>query len=176
MTTYDDIYEIAEDNYGLVTRDQALSMGISDKELSRLSTDGRLTRIGHGVYRVKHHTPGRLDPYAESVAMVGSEAYLFGESVIAMFSLCPTNPMKIYVASPKRVRKRLPGSIKVVWRSGAADVTEYEGIPSQRVPDAIRSCIGQIMPERLVAAVEEAERQGILLEGEAETLKEEVAV
>lgn len=46
-------------------------MGVSDKELSRFTSDGRLTRIGRGVYRIKHHVPGNLDPYAESVALAG---------------------------------------------------------------------------------------------------------
>lgn len=104
MSKYEDIYEAAADNYGLVTRDEAIAIGVSDKELSRLTSDGKLTRIGHGVYRVKHHVPSPFDPYAESVAAVGPDAYLYGESVLAMFSLCPTNPTKMFVATPKRVR------------------------------------------------------------------------
>lgn len=62
MSKYEEIYEVAADNYGIVTREEAASMGVSDKELSRFTSDGRLTRIGHGVYRIKHHVPGNLDP------------------------------------------------------------------------------------------------------------------
>lgn len=160
--------------YGIVTRDEAAAIGVSDKELSRLASDDRLTRIGHGVYRVKHHVPGSLDPYAESVAVVGSDAYLYGESVLAMFALCPTNPAKMLIATPKRVRRKLPGGTKVVQRKDATDVTQYEGIPSQEVGAAIRSCIGKIMPERLHAAVQEALRQGLLEEDEAERIDSEV--
>lgn len=175
MSKYEDIYEAAADNYGMVTRDEAVAMGVSDKELSRLTSDGKLTRIGHGVYRVKHHVPGSLDTYAESVAVVGPDAYLYGESVLAMFSLCPTNPAKIFVATPRRVRRKLPEGMKIVQRKGAAEVTCYEGIPSQEVGAAIRSCIGKLMPERLHAAVEEALRQGLLKKDEAERLNGEVA-
>ena len=174
MSKYEDIYEAAADNYGIVTRDEAAAIGVSDKELSRLASDGRLTRIGHGVYRVKHHVPGSFDPYAESVAVVGSDAYLYGESVLAMFGLCPTNPVKMFIATPKRVRRKLPEGTKVVQRKDAADVTRYEGIPSQEVGAAIRSCIGKIMPERLHKAVQEALRQGLLAEDEAEKLDSEV--
>lgn len=174
MSKYEDIYEIAADNYGLVTRGEAAAMGVSDKELSRLASDGRLTRIGHGVYRVKHHVPGSLDPYAASVAAVGAGAYLYGESVLAMLSLCPTNPTKMFVATPKRVRRKLPEGTKVVQRKSAAEATRYEGIPSQEVGAAIRSCIGKLMPERLHAAVEEALRQGLLKKEEAERLDSEM--
>ena len=176
MTKYEDIYEVAADNYGLVTRDEAASIGISDKELSRLTAAGRLIRIGHGVYRIKHHVPGDLDPYAESVAMVGPDAYLYGESVLAMFSLCPTNPAKMYVGTPRRVRRKLPEGMKVIQRKDAKDVTEYEGIPSQRVGAAIKSCVGSIMPKRLHAAVQEAQHQGLLNKDEAERLDREVAL
>lgn len=175
MSIYEDIYETAADNYGIITREQAAALGVSDKELSRLALDGRLTRVGHGVYRIKHHVPGPFDPYAESVAVVGPGAYLYGESVLAMFSLCPTNPAKMYVGTPRRVRRKLPEGMKVVQRQNASDVSEYEGIPSQEVAAAIRSCIGKIMPERLQAAVKEALRQGLLREDEAEALDREVA-
>lgn len=176
MSKYDDIYEVAADDYGLVTRSEAIAMGVSDKELSRLTSDGRLIRIGYGVYRIKHHVPGPLDPYAESVAMVGPDAYLYGESVLAMLSLCPTNPAKMYVGTSRRVRRRLPKGMRVVRRKDAADVTEYEGIPSQRVEAAIRSCKGRVMPERLRAAVREARRQGLLGDDEAERLEGEMTI
>lgn len=176
MSKYEEIYEVAADNYGLVTRDEAVRIGVSDKELSRLASDGRLTRIGHGIYRIKHHVPGSLDPYAESVALAGPDAYLYGESVLAMFALCPTNPAKMFVGTPRRIRRRLPRGMKVIQRRDVADVTEYEGIPSQTVSAAIRSCMGKIMPDRLQEAVREAQRQGLLRKGEAEELGREVAV
>lgn len=106
---------------------------------------------------------------------MGPGAYLYGESVLAMFSLCPTSLTKMLVATPRRVRRKLPEGMKIVQRKDATDVTQYEGIPSQEVGAAIRSCIGKIMPERLNAAVEEALRQGLLKEDEAEILKSEVA-
>lgn len=174
MSKYEDIYEVAADNYGLVTRNEAVAIGVSDKELSRLTSDGKLTRIGHGVYRVKHHVPSPFDPYAESVAVVGPDAYLYGESVLAMFSLCPTNPTKMFVATPKRVRRKLPEEMKITQRKGTADVTRYEGISSQEVGAAIRSCIGKIMPDRLHAAIQEALRQGLLKKEEADRLDSEV--
>ena len=174
MSKYEEIYEVAADNYGLVTRGEAARMGVSDKELSRLAADGRLIRIGHGVYRIKHHVPGNLDPYAESVALAGPGASLYGEPVLAMFALCPTNPAKMFIGTPRRIRRKLPRGMKVIQRKGVADVTEYEGIPSQAVGAAIRSCMGKIMPDRLQEAVREARRQGLLGKDEAERLDREV--
>lgn len=174
MTLYDDIYEVAADNYGLVTSAQAKGVGASDKELSRIAKDGRLTRIGYGVYRIKHWVPTERDVFAESVALVGSDAYLYGESVIAMHALAPTNPARVHVATPNRVRKSLPASIKVTRRHNCGDTTVYEGIPSQTIPAAIRSCRATMMKSRLVDATRRARELGLVNAGEASELLEEL--
>ncbi|WP_350454002.1 type IV toxin-antitoxin system AbiEi family antitoxin domain-containing protein [Slackia heliotrinireducens] len=174
MTIYDDIYEIAADNYGLVTSAEAKGAGASDKELSRIAKDGRLTRIGYGVYRIKHWVPTELDPYAEAVALVGQGAYLYAESVIAMHALAPTNPALIHVATPNRVRRSLPASIEVVRRPDCCDTTEYEGIPSQTVPAAIRSCRGTMMTSRLVDAARRARELGLIRAEEEMALLEDL--
>ena len=92
-----------------------------------------------------------------------------------MFALCPTNPAKMFIGTPRRIRRKLPEGMKVVQRKDAKDVTEYEGIPSQTVGAAIRSCVGKIMPDRLRDAVWKAWRQGLLRKDEAEKLDREVA-
>lgn len=162
MTIYDNIYEIAADNYGLVTSAEAKEAGASDKELSRIAKDGRLARIGYGVYRIKHWVPTEYDIFAESVALVGPGAYLFGESVIAMHALASTNPARVFVATPNRVRRSLPASIKVVRRPDCGDATEYEGIPSQTIAAAILSCRGTMMTSRLADATRRARELGLI--------------
>jgi predicted transcriptional regulator of viral defense system len=174
MAFYDDIYEIAADNYGMITSGQAKEMGISDKEMSRLASDGRLQRIGHGLYIIKHYVPTPNDPYARTVALVGKDAYLWGESVIAMHELAPTNPSYIYVGTPFRVRKNLPSGVRIMPHDKAKKITQYEGIPSQSIPDAILSARGRMMTERLEAAAIEARRQGYITEIEEQDLLEEL--
>ena len=174
MAIYDDIYEIAADNYGIVTSAQAKRVGATDKELSRIAKDGRLTRIGYGVYRIKHWVPTENDVFAESVALVGPGAYLYGESVIAMHGLAPTNPVRVYVATPNRVRRRLPAVVKVVRCPECDDTTEYEGIPSQAIPAAILSCRGTMMASRLLDATKRARELGLIRSEEEVALLEEL--
>ncbi len=80
----------------------------------------------------------------------------------------------MYIASPKRVRRKLPSGLQVIHCDEGSEVTRYEGIPSQNVRDAILSCKGRIMPDRLLAATEEAEYQGLLGINEAKTIKKEL--
>lgn len=162
MAFYDEIYEVAADNYGLISNAQAKKLGVSDKELSRLTKDGRLERVGHGIYRIFHHVPEPNDPYALAVMCVGPEAYLYGESVIAMHGLASTNPTRMFVATPKRVRKKLPKHLHVVRRGDRGDVSSCEGIPSQTIIAAIKSCKGTMMPERLIEATRNARTKGLI--------------
>lgn len=173
MTVFENIYEIAADNYGLITTAEANSAGAANKDILRFLKDGRLARIGRGVYRVKHYIPTTNDAYAECVALVGPEAYLFGESVIAMHELAPTNPRVLYVATPKRIRKDIPEGIRVIKRPIQGDTTAYEGIPSQTIPAAIRSCKGTMMTKRLIEATKHAREKGLIrADEEAELLEE----
>lgn len=176
MTYYEDIYEVAADNYGLVTTAQANQIGAANKDLLRYVADGRLMRLGRGLYRITHYVPVPNDPYAESVALVGDGAYLYGESVIAMHGLAPTNPARIFVATSKRVRRGLPDGLVVKQRNNAGDVTSYEGIPSQSIPAAIIACKSTMLLERLEQAAHRAAELGLITNEEEDDLIKELAL
>jgi predicted transcriptional regulator of viral defense system len=54
--------EIAEDQWGLVTRAQALAAGVPRATFARLVAAGALVRVAHGVYRIAGGPdPGHLD-------------------------------------------------------------------------------------------------------------------
>ncbi len=174
MSTFDKIYEIAADQYGLITTDEAKDLGIPNIELTKLAHRGKLKRLGYGLYRISRYIPTELDVYAEAVKMVGTDACLFGESVLALHNLIPTNPACIYVASSLRIRKRLPDHVRVIKKSINNDRVYYEGIPAQDIVNAIRSCVGTIMIERLINAVEESRRIGIITVDESKALIKEL--
>ncbi len=174
MSIYDLIYEIAADNYGLIMSDEARDIGIPNIELVKLAHRGKLKRLGHGLYRLARYIPTPLDAYAEAVKLVGTEAYLYGESVLALHGLIPTNPAFIQVATPVRMRKKLPDYIHVVKIHDQETKSYYEGIPSQSVANAIRACVGSIINERLIAAIHEARRLGIITASEEKQLTKEV--
>lgn len=78
MTHYRTLYEIAADNYGLITSAQAKEAGVSDKEMSAIAKRGRIQRVGRGVYRLTDYIPVENDIYAESVALVGEGLFSMG--------------------------------------------------------------------------------------------------
>ena len=174
MKNYDAIYEYAADNYGLITSSEAKTLGIPNVELVKLAHRGRLRRLGHGVYRLTHYIPTTFDKYAEAVAVVGNGAMIYGESVLAMHNLALVNPATIQVSVTSRIRKNLPEYIKIIHTEKVCEEVEYEGIPSQSVFDAILACKNTVMSERLIEAVDEAKRQGLISEAETKTAKDEL--
>ena len=92
--------------------------------------------------------PTPRDVFAEAVALVGDEGFLWGESVLSMHALALVDPRAVTVATPKRIRRKLPAWVKTVPAPENAKTTFYEGIPSQCVADAIEACKGSVMTER----------------------------
>ena len=176
MKHFDEIYEIAADNYGLVTAAQAKDVGVVGAELNRYVAAGWLRKLGHGLYKITRYAPTEYDTYAEAVMQVGKDACLYGEAVLAMRGLAFANPAKITVATTRRKRRRLPAWIEVVAPKEPVEAVSDMGIPSQSVADAIRTCKGRIMPERLSNAVEDARNNGLLTAAEYNELKEELHV
>ena len=170
MGAYDEIWGVAEDNYGIITSARAKELGVSRQNMMALLRRGVLTRLAQGVYQVKHHVPGVNDVYAVGVAMVGSSAYLRGASVIAMLNLAPTNPGLLYVGSEDRVRRRLPDGFRVRDRT-VCQTTEYdgfEGIRCQPLVDALKTARdeGAVEADRIADAAKKAKERGLLTDEE----------
>ena len=173
MALYDQICEQAIGNYGLVTTAEAELLGVRRKDLGEWVKLGRLTRLGHGVYRIEHYLPTEYDRYAEAVLLVGRGAALWGESVLAMHNLAMVNPLRIQVATDRRVRKVLPKWIELVKKPDKAEEDIFEGIRCQNLASVIRECRGKVMTERLCSAIDDATRRGLLRSGEVEMLNKE---
>lgn len=174
MTYYDAIYEIAVDNHYLITTAMAAEAGIPGIELAKLAHRGKLENVSRGLYRLARWVPDDTYPYAEAVARMGPDAYLYGESVIAMLDLAPTDPMRLYVAIPGRTRKELPPGLHAKKADPGDTVTIYEGVPAQCAHDAIIAARCSMPDDRLQAAAAEARAQGYLTSSEYSHLQKEM--
>lgn len=173
MKMYDEIWGVAEDNYGIITSAQAGELGVSRQNLRKMEKSGALTRLCHGVYQVKHHVPTRSDVYAAAVAMAGEKSYLRGASVVALLELAPTDPAFVYVGSEGRVRRRLPDGY-ILKDMKAADTVFYNGIRCQEIGDALREARaeGVMEADRVASAAEKANEKGLMTDEESAKFKD----
>jgi predicted transcriptional regulator of viral defense system len=162
------LFEVALDRYGYVTVDDARVIGVPAVELRKLASRGGITRVGHGVYRFDDVPRSDRDGSMEAVLLVGGDAVLVQDAVLALHDLALVNPRRIRVATSTRVRRRLPDSIEVIReRIAPADRTLVDGIPSTTLARALRDCRGLVMDERLREAAIDARRRGLLSAEEA---------
>lgn len=174
MKEIDELYGIAEGNFGLVTYSQAKKVSVGISELDRWVKIGKLEKVARGVYRFSQFPAGEKDSYAIALESVAKDAYLYGESVLDILNLVPTNPGKIYVATPRRVRKRLGSSLELVKGDNGYSFTYYEGLRSQYLKDAIRSCRGHVRKDRRLMAIDEGLKQGYITRSESKELHKEI--
>ena len=177
MKKWESIQQTALGSYGIITFAQAMNLGVFPAEIYRWCKKGRLMRVGRGVFRLTSYpSQGFLSDMAALLSLFGKGAYLHGESVLALYGLCPVRSYVATIAVPARFRKRLiPAGVNVVRSPLGYTPIHHDGIACQRPMDAIRSCIGVLERDRLIEAVDEAENRGLLLSKEAESLRKVVA-
>jgi predicted transcriptional regulator of viral defense system len=170
-----ELRELAFDSHGVVTLRDAASAGVPAVEVRKLASRGALTRLGQGVYRMEEAPADALTEFAAAVALVGGDAVLVDESVLAAHDLAQVNLRRIQVASGDRVRRRLPATIEVIPRAVPADErTDIDGLPAMKLTAAIRASRGRVLTSRLVDAARQADARGLIDHGEAESLISEL--
>ncbi len=176
MSYRQELRELAHDSHGVVTVRDAASVGVPAIEVRKLASRGALTRLGQGVYRMDEAPVDGLTEFATAVALVGGDAILADESVLAAHDLAQVNVRRIRVATSERVRRRLPTTIEVVSRAVPADQrTELDGVPAMTLAAAIRASRGRVMTSRLIDAVRQADARGLIDHREAEAIRRELA-
>lgn len=175
MSYRQELRELAHDSHGIVTLRDAAAAGVPAVEVRKLASRGALTRLGQGVYRMEEAPADRLTEFAMAVALVGGDAVLADESVLAAHDLAQVNLRRIRVATSERVRRRLPPTIKVVARAVPVDQrTELDGVPAMTLTAAIRASQGRVMSSRLVDAARQADIRGLIDHHDAEAIKREL--
>ncbi len=176
---YNRLVELAADNYGYITTDQAEEAEINPDRLLELARRGQLERCDTALYRVPLIPPTPLDPYREATLWPrGTEATLSHETALDLYGLSDVNPAKIHISVPRahRPRRKLPAQYRLHREDLRADeVTAYEGIPVVTPAKAIRQT-RQLGPSLLRQAIEEGRRCGLLSDAEAERLRSEILV
>ena len=176
MTKFEEISEIAVDNYGIVTSAEATKIGVALKDMQEWVRNGRLEKAGRGVFRLSQYPYKEYCHYAESVALVGEGSWICGESVLAMFNLALVNPLKTHVATTKRVRRTLPEWIDVVRKSSDEHKDDFNGIPIQNLATVFIEAKSFLMRDRLLQAIKEARGRGLWTLDDDLRIKEEFGV
>ena len=173
MAKIDHIYDEVDD-FGLITSAEAARLGMSNAELVQQARMGKLVRVARGVYRMPVWPFQPEAPYAIAVKATGEGACLYGESVVALLGLAPTDPAKMWVATPKRTRRDLGPGVRTVRTEGIR-AERIEGVPCQPVADAIVSAVASMGTVRALEAADVALARGYITDKEKAVIEGAIA-
>lgn len=176
MTKFEEIAEVAIDNYGIVTAATAVGLGVALKDVLEWVANGRLEKVGRGVYRLRNYPYNEYCHYAEAAALVGEDAWICGVSVLAMHNLALVNPNKVYVATVKRVRRTLPNWIEVVKKTEDTEKDDFNGIPCQNIATVLIEQKDKIISQRLIHAITEARKKDLLTVADNRRIQESFGI
>lgn len=167
VTKLDVLREIALDQHGYITTAEALEEGITHSDLSKMVTRGRLSRVGHGVYRVPQIPVTEFDQYRLALLWSGvGGAVLSHDTALQAWEISDINPARIHFTVPRGRRlRRAGGDGYVIHYEDLApgQITWWQEMPVTDVPTTIAQCIESRVPTYLLRqAIDRAGRGGQL--------------
>lgn len=174
---YNQLAELAADNYGYVTSGEAEAADIDPQRLLELARRGQLEHPATALYRVPLIPPTPFDPYREATLWPrGIEAVISHDTALDLYELSDVNPAKVHITVPRahRPRRQIPPQYRLHREDLREDeITLYEGIPVVTAAKAIRQA-RQLGPALLRQAIEEGQRRGLLSRAESARLRAEI--
>jgi predicted transcriptional regulator of viral defense system len=171
------VLELATDQYGYVTAEQARLAGIKPMALVMMAKRETVERVDHGLYRVGMVPPHPLADYrAATLWPLRHVGVLSHETVLELLELADVNPHRMHVTLPRhfRIRRTIPRRY-VIHHADllTAEITLHEGIPITTAKRAIRDCHAtSVGPALLRQAIQNGRRAGYLTADDAHELSQ----
>jgi len=176
---YDRVHALALEQHGIITAEQAVSVGVSKYALVKMAKRGRLARVSFGLYRDTAAPETKWTEYMKAVLWPqGVVGVLSHETALDLMDISDVNPNKIHVTVPRdhRVRRRKPPAGMILHHASLTDeeIGSIEGIPVTKAARAIRDCAQQHLgPALLRQALDDGMARGWLTKVEAQSLLHE---
>lgn len=159
---HNQLYEIAENQAGYFTAEQAHSAGFSRERISYYITAGRFSRVHRGVYRLVQFPGSPFEDLFVAWLKTGPNSVISHYSALYLYKLSDVLPSEIHVIMPRTGSRRRRGIRLHTNRLNPEDVTLREGL---RVTSAARTIIdvvaSGVAEEQIKKAVHEAIQQGL---------------
>lgn len=154
---------VARRQHGLITRDQALAAGITPMAIRVRVTRGSWVAVRRTVYAVAGVRASREQALGAVCLAVGERCWASHRSAAALWALDVPRPDRIEVVTPMAVRVNLDGVRQHRSRElPPADLARHQLVPVTTVARTIIDCIPDLPGRRLVTAVDDADRRGLL--------------
>ena len=172
------VHEIALDQHGFFTSEQAGQASVGRTTLASMCGRGTIERIAQGVYFDTLVPASSLASYMAATLWPRTGGVLSHQTALALLELSDVSPDKIHLTIPPQVRVRRTVPKQYVLHHAALEpreITHVEGIPVTTAFRAIRDCHAVHLGTALLRqAIDDGQRTRRLSAREAETLQQEI--
>jgi very-short-patch-repair endonuclease len=153
----------AAEQYGVVSRDEALAAGLTPKQFTRLQERGHVERLLPGVYRIGGSPATARQRAMAAILWLGDEALLsfLTAATLLRFDGCKTAELDVSV--PRDIRARGCENVNVhrVLALPPKDRVRVDGLPCTSATRTLIDCASLLGEEALEVAFESARRMGL---------------
>lgn len=140
--------------HGVITRAEALAVGVSRHQVQRRLRDGSLLPLYPGVYRLGHRAPSTEAEYTAAVKACGKGAGISGLAGAYLLGMIRDKPRWPEVTAP--TDRRIPGVVVHRARRTGLQLTHVRGVPVTSPAQIMVDIAGRLSGEELAAAGHEA--------------------
>ena len=156
------LYNIAEQQAGYFTTQQAAGAGFSRERLVEHVRNGRFKRMERGVYRLGQFPSSLHEDLFVAWLRCGPNAVISHDSALALYDLSDVLPSEVHITVPRNSSKRRKGLRQHTSQLRPADGKKREGLPVTSVPRTIGDVAKTGLAEELVGeAIIQALRRGL---------------
>lgn len=164
---YDRLYQIAEDQAGYFTADQARQVGFTYERLSANTSNNRFLRMDHGIYRLNHFPATLYEDLFAAWLRTGPDSVISHHSALSVYELSDYLPSEIHVIVPRTASRRREDLQLHTHQIAEDEITRRAGLPvttpARTIADVANSGLSR---EFVVQAVDEALQRGMTSEEE----------
>lgn len=155
------IARYAAGQFGVVSRAQAISAGLTATMIQRRLESGRWASAHPGVYVVAGAPASWLQALMAATLSSGADAVISHGAAATLFGLRGFKERRIEVTCPSRIGQR-PFLVHRVQSLAAADVTKVRGIPATTAARTLIDLAAREPAERLAVALDDALLRGLV--------------
>jgi hypothetical protein len=151
------IARAAGGQYGRVSREQLLEIGLRRDAIGRRLRAGRLHRVHAGVYAVGHLAPSREGRWLAAVLACGDGAVLSHRSAASLWKIRQAEGPAVDVAIPTRSGRSHPGIAVHRAKLAPHGVTIHQRIPVTTPARTLVDLAREVTHDELVRALRETQ-------------------
>jgi predicted transcriptional regulator of viral defense system len=159
---HNQLYQIAENQAGYFTAEQAHAAGFSRERLSYYVATGRFSRVQRGIYRLVQFPSSPYEDLFVALLRTGPDAVISHDSALYLYKLSDVLPGEIHVIMPRTGSRRRKSIRLHTNRLYPEDVVQRVGLSVTSVTRTIIDVVASgIAEEHIQKAVHEAIQQGL---------------